>query len=257
MEPLLETVRVTRAFGGLIAVAGVSFRTYAGQIKAIIGPNGAGKTTLFNVINGFIKPTTGDVRLRGRSLRDLAVHQVARLGISRTFQNVQNFGNMTVLENVMVGRHLMTRTGFLGAGLRLQRMRKEEKHTQRKAYEVLARVGLDHRSSELAENLSFGEQRLLELARAMATEPELILLDEPVSGLNESEKTAMVDILSQLRQQGINLLMVDHDMDLIMNISDEVVVLDRGQKIAEDTPRGVQNNEEVIRAYLGEGIRNA
>ncbi len=254
MESLLETVRVTKAFGGLIAVAGVSFRTYAGQIKAIIGPNGAGKTTLFDVINGFIKPTEGEVRFRGRSLRDLQVHQVARLGISRTFQNVQNFGNMTVLENVMVGRHLLTRAGFWGAGLRLQRMREEERHTQRRAYEVLARVGLDHRASELAENLSFGEQRLLELARAMATEPDLILLDEPVSGLNEAEKTAMVDILSQLRQQGINLLMVDHDMDLIMNISDEVMVLDRGQKIAEDTPREVQNNEEVIRAYLGEGI---
>jgi branched-chain amino acid transport system ATP-binding protein len=257
MESFLETFKVTRAFGGLVAVDNVSFRTWPGQLKAIIGPNGAGKTTMFNIINGFLKPTTGDVRFKGRSLQGLSVHQVASLGISRTFQNVQIFGNMTVLENVMVGRHILTRTGFLGAGLRLPGMREEEKRTQNKAMEVLARIGLDHRASEMAENLPFGEQRLLELARAIATEPELILLDEPVSGLNEAEKTAMVDLLSRLRQEGINLLMVDHDMDLIMNISDEVLVLDRGQKIAEGTPREVQNDEVVIQAYLGEGIGDA
>jgi len=257
MESFLETFDVTRAFGGLVTVAGVSFRTHPGQIKAIIGPNGAGKTTMFNIINGFLKPTTGDVRFKGLSLTGLSVHQVAGLGISRTFQNVQIFGNMTVLENVMMGRHLLTQTGFLWAGLRLPWMRKEERRTQREALELLARVGMDHRASELAENLSFGEQRLLELARAMATEPDLILLDEPVSGLNEAEKVAMVDLLSRLRQQGINLLMVDHDMDLIMHISDEVLVLDHGQKIAEGTPREVQNNEAVIQAYLGEGIRDA
>lgn len=257
MDSLLETFRVTRAFGGLVAVADVSFRTYPGQIKAIIGPNGAGKTTIFNIINGFLRPTTGDVKFKGRSLRGLSPHQVARLGISRTFQNVQIFANMTVLENVMVGLHLLTRTGFLGAGLRLPWMRQEERQAQQKAFEVLDRVGLHHRASELAANLPFGEQRLLELARAIATEPELILLDEPVAGLNEAEKVAMINLLSQLRQEGINLLMVDHDMDLIMNISDEVVVLDLGQKIAEGKPREVQNNEVVIRAYLGEGLRDA
>jgi len=257
MESFFETLRVTRAFGGLVAVDGVSFKARPGQIKAIIGPNGAGKTTMFNIINGFLKPTKGDVRFKGRSLLGLSVHQVARLGISRTFQNVQIFGNMTVLENVMLGRHLLTRTGFLGAGLRLPGMRDEERRMQVKAMEVLARVGLHHRASEKAENLPFGEQRLLELARSIATEPELILLDEPVSGLNEAEKTAMVELLSRLRREGINLLMVDHDMDLIMNISDEVVVLDRGQKIAEGTPREVQNNEAVIQAYLGEGIGDA
>lgn len=250
-DPILEISRLSKAFGGLIALMDLSFTLMPGQIKAIIGPNGAGKTTLFNVITGIFPPTEGSIRFKGRSINRDKPHLIAQKGISRTFQTVELFGNMTVLENVMVGRHVRTKMGLLRSGLRLPGVKKEEEVIVETAQEKLNLVGLAHKADKGASGLPVGEQKLLEVARALATDPELILLDEPAGGLNQTEILGMVEIIRKIRDGGITVLLVEHHMDLVMGISDEITVLNYGEKIAEGTPDEIKNDQKVIDAYLG------
>ena len=250
--PLLEVRDLRRSFGGLQAVRDVSFRLSRGLIKAVIGPNGAGKTTLFNLIAGTIPPHGGEVFFRGRAITARKPHVIAALGIARTFQTTRLFAHMTVAENVMVGRHPRTRCGFLACMLGLPRTWREEKETRTKALAILDGLGLGAYASETASSLPFGRQRLVEFARALATEPELLLLDEPAAGLNVHETRQLGELILRIRGRGVTCLIVEHDMSLVMDISDEVVVLDQGSKIAEGTPHAIQRDPEVIRIYLGE-----
>jgi branched-chain amino acid transport system ATP-binding protein len=254
-DSLLAVKHLVKSFGGLRAVANVSFAVNAGQIKAIIGPNGAGKTTLFNVISGILPPTLGNIILTGEDISHLAAHAVARRGISRTFQTVNLFGNMTALENVMVGRHCRTRAGMVRAALHLQSARREERGIREAALERLRFVGLESRYDAAVSSLSFKEQRLVEFARALATEPRLLLVDEPAAGLNVQETREIAALIRKIRDSGVTLLLVEHDMSLVMDISDEVLVLNYGQKIAEGVPTEIQRNEEVIAVYLGEDFQ--
>ena len=248
---LLETKGLHRSFGGVHAVRDVSIRVPRGVIKAIIGPNGAGKTTLFNLIAGTIVPHRGEVAFQGRRITAWKPHAVAALGIARTFQTTKLFAQMTVLENVMVGRHPRTRSGFLAGMLNLPWTWREDREIRAKARAILDDLGLLSFADETACNLPFGRQRLVEFARALATEPVLLLLDEPAAGLNIYETDALSDLILKIRERGITCLIVEHDMALVMNISDDVVVLDQGHKIAEGPPRVIQRNGDVIRIYLG------
>lgn len=249
---LLEISNLTKSFGGVQAVNDVSFSVNQGEILAIIGPNGAGKTTLFNLITGIYPASTGSIRFKGTEVNGMSAHRVARLGIARTFQNLQIFNNMTVLENVMVGRHTKSKTGFAGAVLPLGPVQREEREIMEKALEMLSMVGLADKALEPATILPYGQQKLLEIARAVAMEPELLLLDEPAAGLNSTETRELVEIIYGLRDQGVTILVVEHDMETVMEIADRLVVLDFGVKLAEGTPYEIQNNQEVITAYLGE-----
>jgi len=249
---LLETKNLHRSFGGVHAVKDVSFHVPSGAIKAVIGPNGAGKTTLFNLIAGTLTPQRGDVVFRGQPITGRKPHAVATLGIARTFQTTKLFPHMTVLENVMMGRHTRTRSGFVAGMLNLPGTWREQRQTETKARGILDELGLSDHAGETACNLPFGRQRLVEFARALATEPSLLLLDEPAAGLNIYETQELSQLILRIRDTGVTCLVVEHDMSLVMNISDEVVVLDQGQKIAEGPPAAIQRHPEVIRVYLGE-----
>lgn len=253
---LLRVDKVTKRFGGLEALREVTFAVYRGQIKALIGPNGAGKTTLFNLVSGYLLPTSGRVYFADRNVTGYAPHRMCRLGLGRTFQHSLVFEDMTVLENVAVGRYPRTKAGLLAAFLTLPLHRREERETMKAAEDALRRVGLEHRGDDPAGNLAMGERHLLEIARALATEPQLLLLDEPAAGLNEAETARLAEVVRRLRAEGITVLLVEHDMTFVMDLSDEVVVLDYGRKIAEGPPFMIQENEEVIKAYLGEELED-
>lgn len=249
---ILKVEGLTKCFGGLTAVENVSFAANKGDILAIIGPNGAGKTTLFNMITGVYTPTSGKILFNGQDIAGKPSDKIASLGVSRTFQNLQIFGNMSVLENVMVGCHTKSKTGFLGAIFPLGRVHKEEKAIEEKSQEKLSWVGLAGKSDESAANLTYGQQKMLEIARAMAMEPAILLLDEPAAGLNSTETRELVDIIYTMKDMGVTVLLVEHDMETVMEIADKIVVLNFGTKLAEGTPYEIQNNHEVISAYLGE-----
>lgn len=250
---MLQIKEISKNFGGLTALSDVSFTVQKGEIKALIGPNGAGKTTMLHIITGILPPDSGEVLFNGQNIAGLPPFKIASLGISRTFQHVELFGSLTVLENVMIGRHMNSHSGFISTGLRLPFVCKEERAIRQKSLEILQYVGLAHKAGELASSLPIGEERMLEIARALATEPKLLLLDEPASGLNDAETIALSSFIKKLRDdQDITVMLVEHDMGLVMNISDNIVVLDFGQKIAEGSPDEIKNNQAVIDAYLGD-----
>ena len=253
--PALAIEHVSVHFGGLAAIADMSFVVNEGELVSLIGPNGAGKTTAFNVITGFLKPTDGEVRYRGVALTKLKSHEVANLGLVRTFQKTSVFANDTVFDNVLIGLHRHGSASIWETLLALPRVRHEEAELREKAREILAFVGLERRGGELGGALPYGEQRLLEVAIALAARPSLLLLDEPVSGMNPSETTAFITLLERIRQRGMTVLLVEHDMHLVMNVSDRIVVLNYGRIIAEGGPQAIQQNPEVIRAYLGHGVK--
>jgi ABC-type branched-subunit amino acid transport system ATPase component len=249
--PLLEVRGLTKEFGGLTAVRSVDFTVAAGQIKALIGPNGAGKTTIFNLISGALAPTRGAVFFEGEPLPRHA-HAVAARGVGRTFQLARLFGEMTVLENVLVGCHRRGRAGWLACALRSRAMRDEERQLRTRARRALELVGLEARAEMPAGLLPYGEQRLVEVARALAMDPRLLLLDEPGAGLSPAEHLRLAVLIKQIRDGGTTVLLVDHHMDFVMDISDEVLVLSYGEKLAEGAPRAVRRDPAVIAAYLGE-----
>ncbi len=249
---LLEVCAIGKHFSGLIALKGVSFRVDAGEIKGVIGPNGAGKTTLFNVITSVLRADSGSVRFEGRTITGMTQHRIARLGLSRTFQNVRLFGEQSVVENVGVGAHRNTSSGLTAGLLRLPHARMEERETRALAQDCLAFVGLCEIADRQAETLSFGQQRLLEIARALAMKPRLILLDEPAAGLNDLETAALAEIILQLPKRGMTVLLVEHNMDLMMSVADTIVVLNFGVKIADGAASEIAAQKIVIDAYLGE-----
>jgi ABC-type branched-subunit amino acid transport system ATPase component len=253
--PLLEVKDVRRSFGGLVAVNQVSFSVNPGRIKGVIGPNGAGKTTLFNMISGLLKPDTGQIMFNDRPITGLKPYQIARAGISRTFQNPSLFLQMNVLQNVMVGRHSRTRLDFFGCGLRWPGQLREEKTIRDAARAQLESVGLAYLADWPAGALPFGQRRMVELARALATEPQMLLLDEPASGLNTREKEDLALLIRKIRDRGITTLLVEHDMSVVMGLSDDIIVLHNGCTIAEGAPQAVQNDPRVISVYLGEELQ--
>lgn len=251
MINFLEVKQVTKQFGGVVANKEISFSFDHGQIVGLIGPNGAGKSTMFNMISCVFPPTSGEIIFEGKRIDQLPSHKIAPLGISRTFQNLQVFKNMTVLENVMVGNHIQTKSGMIAAALQLPSAKEEERRMYEVALKHIEFVGLSDIYDVNAGNLSLGKLRLLELARALATDPKLLLLDEIAAGLNHHETSDMSELICKIRDLGISVFVVEHDMDLVMRVSDKVIVLDQGVKIAEGTPKEIQNNEQVITAYLG------
>jgi branched-chain amino acid transport system ATP-binding protein len=248
---LLRISGAGKRFGGLQALSDVTLSIQGGQIYGLIGPNGAGKTTLFNVITGLYQPDGGEFELNGRPYSPSSPHEVARAGIARTFQNIRLFGDMTALENVMVGRHVRTHQGIIGAVLRHRAARDEEAAIQQRALELLDFVGIAHLAGRTARHLSYGDQRRVEIARALATDPLLLALDEPAAGMNATEKESLRVLLLAIREQGTTILLIEHDVKLVMGLCDRLTVLDYGKVIAEGTPAEVQKHPAVIAAYLG------
>lgn len=254
---LLDVRNLSMVFGGVTALDHVSFAMETGKITAVIGPNGAGKTTLFNLITGMYRPSSGEIRYKERLISGLKPNQIAAAGIARTFQNLQVFENMTVVENVMVGCHLRTRSGLLAAAFRLPAAAREQRAARQHAMSMLEKVGLAAMAEEDAGDLAFGQQRLLEIARAMAMSPKLLLLDEPAAGLSGMETRELEQLILQLKSDGTAILLVEHDMETVMTLADHIAVLDFGVKIAEGSPEEIQRNRDVIAAYLGEEDQNA
>ena len=250
-EPLLQLSGVSKHFGGLTALSEVSLHIHQGEIYGLIGPNGAGKTTLFNILTGLYQLDAGSFSFAGTSFSSCKPHVLAQAGIARTFQNIRLFPNMTALENIMVGRHLRTHSGIWAALTRHASARREEREIAATSLALLRYVGINRASNTLAKNLSYGEQRRLEIARALATEPKLLALDEPAAGMNATETESLKALLQTIRASGITVLLIEHDVKLIMGLCDRVAVLDYGKKIAEGVPEEVRRNPAVIAAYLG------
>lgn len=254
---MLNVKNVSHEFGGIVANKNVSFTIGKNTIVGLIGPNGAGKSTLFNVISAIYKPTKGEIYFNDKRIDGLPPFEIAHLGISRTFQNIQVFKSMTVIENVMVGNHTKSQSGMIQSALRLPSVIKEEQSIYDQSLHLVKFVGLENEIDQLAGNLPLGKLRLLELARALASHPKLLLLDEIAAGLNDNETREMVLLIEKIRKKGISVLVVEHDMDLVMEICDSIIVINQGEKIAEGTPREIQQNKEVIKAYLGDVIEDS
>lgn len=249
---VLRVHNLVKRFGGLVAVNGVHFEFQKGKISAVIGPNGAGKTTFFNMITGIYSPDEGVIELEGKSLLKVKPERITAMGIARTFQNIRLFGNMTVLENVMVGMHIHLKGGVVSTLLGLRKIRIEEQNAMDEGYRLLQYVGLESQLNENANSLSYGAQRRLEIARALAVKPKILLLDEPAAGMNPRETNELTELIRSIRQElGMSIILIEHDMKLVMKISDHILVLDHGEKIAEGSPDEIRSNPRVIEAYLG------
>lgn len=248
---VLELKNITKNFGGISALTDVSFKINKGEIFGLIGPNGAGKTTMFNVITNMFLPTSGEINFLGEKISGIKPHKITDKGICRTFQNIRLFSQMTVLENVLVGGHCRSKSGVLSSVFRTKSQRNEEESTHKIATELLQLVGLSSYEEVIAENLAYGQQRRLEIARALSSNPSLLLLDEPAAGMNETETENLFDLIKKVQQRGVTVLVIEHDMPFVMKLCDRIAVLNFGKKLAEGTPQEIQNNQEVIEAYLG------